>query len=148
MSGALAVLVAGPNTPFFPSVTNRSLSTTTTSPADPQVGIEFNTNGELVTYANGGGIVRSPEWAGTQGLTYANAVRGRFQIRLTVQSGAAPNGFSDDIDTWLPLTEQRSWFLSLSAVGTSTGTWLLEIRCDGSMPALASATYTVSVTEN
>lgn len=147
MSGILSVLVAaGSNAPFFPGITDRSLSNTTASPFNAQVGVEFNTNGSLTTY-DGGGTVRSPEWAGTQGLTYSDAVRQRFQIRLTVQSGAPPTAFSDDIDAWLPFTEQRAWFLNQSAVGTSTATWLVEIRCDGSMPALASATYTLSVTK-
>jgi len=142
MSGFAGVLATHSPTP---RLTDRSVSAGATLPNNATAELEFNTDGGLNTVVDNGtgGVVTSnfPEW---YGFHYAAgwSAGTHYEIRCTVQSGSAPSSGSAAIDTWLALTSAREWLLFRSSLGSSSGTWLIEIRpTNGAV--VASATYTM-----
>jgi hypothetical protein len=141
MSGFAGVLATHSPTP---RLTDRSVSAGATFPNNATAELEFNASGGLNTVVDNGtgGVVTSrfPEWCGR---SYAIDGSGtHYEIRCTVQSGSAPSSGSAAIDTWLALTSAREWLLFRNSLGSSSGTWLVEIRpTNGAV--IASATYTM-----
>src|SRR5688572_14531175 len=144
MSGILGVLLASHHP--YPRLTNRSVSASAEYPASATAELEFNTTGVLNTVVDNGsgGVVTSrlPEW---YGFNYAAGwpAGTHYENRCTVQSGSSPSNGSASVNAWLALTSAREWFLFQNSPGTSSGTWLIEIR-PTSGAVVASATYTVS----
>ena len=145
MTGVAMALAGSGSTP---RLTDRSVSAAATFPNNATAEIEFSASGGLNTIEDNGtgGVVtgRLPEW---HGRSYAIEGAGtHYEIRCTVQSGNAPSSGSA-IDTWLALTSAREWLLFRNSLGSSVGTWLIEIR-PSSGAVIASATYTMTASKS
>lgn len=69
-----------------------------------------------------------------------------YWIRLTVNSGTSPTGGSPTA-TWLQMNSARSWSLTRTTIGTSSGNYTLEIASDsGGVTVVSSATITMTAT--
>lgn len=69
-----------------------------------------------------------------------------YWIRLTVNSGTSPTGGSPTA-TWLQLNSARSWSLTRTTIGTSSGNYTLQIASDsGGANIVSDATITMTST--
>lgn len=115
-----------------------------------------HTSGVLATgalLANADGTIDKSEGgsvtqlsASTDWLRPVTASPSIYQAMLTVVSGASPDS-GDDIDTWLPLSSNRSWSVS-TASGTVDAVWRLHIRRGSSGSALDTGDYTIDLLAN
>ena len=69
-----------------------------------------------------------------------------YEIRLTVNSGEDPNGFSPAKDVWHSLSTNRDFRLTTSTIEELNAEWLIEIRV-ASGNTVASMVLTVYVNE-
>lgn len=134
---------------YTPKLTARSVNAGATSPNAATATIEFNTSGNLNTIVDtgSGGLVtgRLPDWLG---LAHTIVGAGtNLEIRLTVNSGNSPSGGSSAINTWLPLTSARTWFLFKNSLGALSGDWLVEIRASTGQ-VLASAVFSMFASQS
>jgi len=143
MTGSLAVFAAQG---FIPGIIDRAVvGGGAIFPTTGQAGVSFNgLTGDMSTSVNFVNTSRAPEWAGSQGTGSANPGAG-FEIRCDVLSGLGPNN-GDLINTWLTLSGTgREWSLERSAIGSSVGTWRVQIRpINGNV--LAQADYSITTT--
>lgn len=129
-----------------PVITDRSVGDGVAFPGTAVAGLDFFQNGALRTYTStDGSVVRFPEWLGLVNAVGSSPnVGAPYEIRLTVSSGSSPDT-GDLAGTWLSLTGgsggARTWYVSRSSLGTTTGSWLAEIRSAASGEVLASATF-------
>lgn len=139
MSGILSV-VAARGRVGNPSIADRSVSASSTFPTSASAELLFGTDGTLTTYVNNSGTQRLPEWGGfAAGLSGLGPF---YQARLTVNSGSSPSGAS--AGSWLDLSTERRWTLTQGGLGSSSGSWLVEIREKNSETVIDSATYTMT----
>lgn len=70
---------------------------------------------------------------------------GNFEVMLTTVSGSSPN-VGSSVGQWLSLSgsNNRTWTLRrTTSVGTSSGTWLIQLRRTSDNAVIASATQYV-----
>src|SRR5690606_30230711 len=80
--------------------------------------------GEMTTTSSGGQIIMTSEW----GRPVHPHNGSGYEVRMTANVGTTTDG--DDLEVWLPLTEQRSWGVTESGTNLNfVGT--LEIRPNG-----------------
>lgn len=107
------------------------------SPATATAEFRLNTDGNAQSRANLG------TWTTQFAWLLAGSI-GDYDCRMTMNSGTNFGGSS--LSTWLSLSSIRSWSLSRSTNGTTTGTATLEIRRASSGYVLASSTITLTAT--
>jgi hypothetical protein len=96
----------------------------------------LESDGDVISATTDGGSVDEGDWIAPK----ANAPSD-YECRVTLDSGDTPT--TGTLNSWLALTSDRSWTLSVIASGNSAQCSLtVEIR-KGSGPALASATVTL-----
>lgn len=96
-----------------------------------------NAFGSVTTQINGGTATTLGTW-----LLFGAAAD--YEVRMTMQSGT--NFAGSALSTWLAANSNRSWNQTLGAIGTATGTGLLEIRRVSTGTILGSATVTLTAT--
>lgn len=103
------------------------------SPASASAAVRLTSAGEVERSLNGGAYANLFTWllAGT-GAGY--------ECHMTMVSGT---DFTGTLDTWLALSSNRTWSLSQSGIGTTSGVGTLSIRPVGG-GVIASCTVTVS----
>jgi hypothetical protein len=119
-----------------------SVSDGSVSPSNAQAGYDYDSDGTTDVWDNG--VASGPSWfRGAPSVGFGAG----YEIRCTVDSGDAPNGFSPAVNTWHALSTNRDFRLTTSTAETLSGTWTIEIRV-ASGSTVASHTLTVSVTED
>lgn len=116
---------------------NSGASALALSPATATAEFRLNTDGNAQSRTNLGSWTTQFAWL------IAGSV-GDYDCRMTMNSGTNFGGSA--LSTWLSLSSIRSWSLSRSTNGTTTGTATLEIRHNGSGIVLASSTITLTAT--
>jgi len=128
-------LWAAKGTAVYAKISNQNMEDTTGDGSVPRCRYFLNANGQAQkTQRISGSLttVNIPgEWL-TSGSTSG------FEARLTVLSGTAPNE-GDAINTWHSLSANRFWGLARATLGTSAGSYIVEIRRSDSGVVVASA---------
>tara|TARA_Y100001951_G_C11289985_1_gene271439 strand:+ start:198 stop:755 length:558 start_codon:yes stop_codon:yes gene_type:complete len=117
------------------SVTDRTISGFNN--AGISVGVIFRTDGIIQRWSSTNG----PNDILENWVTPTSAAPSDYQIRASTTGGSPPDGGSS-LNTWVPLSSQRTWSRSSSS-GTVTSTILIEIR-KGTGPVLESGSITIS----
>jgi hypothetical protein len=91
-----------------------------------------------VTFTNTGTYTGSGNVQGFSGnwITPTSAAGNSYEIRMTVNSGSTPTGSATA--SWLALGTTRTWDLSQSGVGATTGNVTVEIRNASTLAVLSS----------
>lgn len=130
-----------------PALKDRSIGDGVAFPATASFALNFFEAGFLRLDNSVGNTVLPTEWA-NQTLG-SHAISDPYEIRLTVLSGSSPSGSSDTTGSWLAMTGgaggARKWGTSRSSLGSTVGSWFVEIRNAATQVVLTSATYTVLV---
>lgn len=129
-----------------PSLRNRTIGDAVAFPSTASFTLNFFEPGYLRLDNSVGNTVLATEWA-NQTANTAVPIPALYDIRLTVLSGSSPSS-GDTVGAWLAmqggLAGARKWGLSRSTLGSSIGSWFVEIRNNVTLTVLTSATYSVS----
>lgn len=133
------------STAHSPALSNRTLGDSVAFPGTATFTLNYFEAGYLRLDNSVGNTVLATEWANqTLGSV---SIAGLYDIRLTVLSGSSPSS-GDTVAAWLAMVGgaggKRGWGLSRSTLGSSTGSWFVEIRNNSTLAVLTSATYTIS----
>jgi hypothetical protein len=111
------------------SISNVNAEDTAESPASASLSYALNSDGS----SNEGGTAGTWLIGSTSGSLY--------EARATVSSGSLSSGTTG---SWLALSSNRAWRVTRSSLGTSTCTFLVEIRDAATQTAQDSATITLA----
>lgn len=140
--------IIGP--PFMPTLSNRNCAASVVFGATATAMLLFfgdtspdSFDGKLILRTNAGDTDCFPEWGYGRGAVPAEGVP--FYIMLTPLGPVAPTG-GDVTGVKLQLSgvSGRTWSLSRTAVGTSSGDWRVDIFYGASGALVATATYSMS----
>lgn len=130
---------------FVVTLSGRTITASTTSPADCTSGFRLGTDGKIYR-TDTGGSGTFQEIAGLEWLDPKDALEAdRFECFATVTAGALTSGVTG---SWLALSSDREWTVTRTndTTGTDTATITLSIRRIGMSTNLASASITINAT--
>jgi hypothetical protein len=109
-------LATGLSRPVY--LTNFSASAFAFSPASASAIARLTSAGEVERSLNGGGYTNISTWLRA-------GIGAGYECQMVMVSGT---NFVGTLNTWLALSSNRSWSLSQSGVGTTSGIGTLSIR--------------------
>jgi hypothetical protein len=135
MSGMLLAVMGGGGSGIVNPIPINNFSDIAIDPADATAALIFNSDGS----GEMNGTVSNPfSWFEPETVGIGSS----YWIRLTVNSGTSPSG---TVGVWLALSSSRSWTLTRTTIGVSTGNYTLEIASDsGGVSVVASASITMT----
>lgn len=130
-----------------PALIDRSIGDGAAFPGTATFSLNFFEAGFLRLDNSLGNTVLATEWANqTLGSV---SIAAPYEIRLTVLAGSSPAVSSDTVGVWLSMVGgvggKRGWGTTRTILGSTNGSWLVEIRNATTLQVLTSATYTVTV---
>lgn len=99
-----------------------------------------------LSVSNTGFVVRTLNGSPSNQYTWCLVgVPADYDVRATHTSGTVPSG---TFGSWLNCGTTRTWSISRGSIGSSTGSFLVELSEAGLATPIASATFTLTATQD
>lgn len=116
------------------SITNQTVTNSTSTPATATAGYRLNSNGKVYGESPAGNFGFLEDWVTPNGAASS------YEALVTVTSGSLSSGTSG---SWLALSSTRDWTVTRTTLGTNSCTFTVDIRKVGTTTVLDSATITI-----
>lgn len=139
-SAIVMPMVAGDNTAGYVNLNGRTINSSVGDPADAEAGYRLDQDGKIYQRTAFGGAfteIVSDNWI----LPHSDTLADYYESRATLTAGTCTTG---TMGTWEALTADRTWTKTQTVIGSSSCTFLLEIRIASGGSAVAFATITLS----